>query len=416
MLHGVTRFDDSGELGAAEETPQGGLAIPAFLTRTGVFDYEQEDGRVIREYRPPEEVFAADSLATLPNAPLCNEHPTEAVQPRNFRKYTVGHIEAGTVKQADDKVAARAIFQEAKTLDDIRAGRKRELSCGYNCDIDETSGVAPDGERYDRIQRNIRYNHVALVPDGRAGPEVRLRLDNAGNQKKGVKMEKIEIIGGVEYTVGTPPHADAVARRDKARTDALAKTKALAKERDAARADADAAKAKAAKLEKALAEANSPARLDHAVRVRGAVIRRAQVALGAEYKADGKSLLAIKLDAVKAYHPEIKLDGKSKDYVNALFRAIPADGSERRDANGPMHLDGNNTVRGGKRLPASLRQPPKDFKKDAAGGPTMDQYRARRNDAEEARHRRPLAVSKSNPARELDGYPAVQGSMLENMK
>ena len=39
----------------------------------------------------------------------------------------------------------------------------------------------PDGTPYDRVQRNIRYNHVALGPRGwgRMGPRVRLRVDGA---------------------------------------------------------------------------------------------------------------------------------------------------------------------------------------------------------------------------------------------
>lgn len=52
----------------------------------------------------------------------------------------------------------------------------RELSCGYTLDLDETSGVTPDGEHYDAVQRNIRYNHLAIVHRGRAGVS-RLNMD-----------------------------------------------------------------------------------------------------------------------------------------------------------------------------------------------------------------------------------------------
>jgi hypothetical protein len=152
--------------------------------------------------------------------------------------------------------------------------------------------------------------------------------------------------------------------------------------------------------------------------VRAAVIRRAAPVLGPKFKMDGLSIPAIKIAAVKAYHKTIKLDGKSQDYVNALFRAIPpakrrSDGS---DGNG-MRLDGNNRIDGGS-IPEHLRAAPEGFEAADGNGKalTMDHYRARRNDAEEDRHRRPLTVSKSNPHREMDGYPAVQGSMLENMR
>jgi len=52
----------------------------------------------------------------------------------------------------------------------IQAG-KRELSAGYRCIYDMTAGVW-NGLRYDAIQRNIRGNHLALVTEGRMGPDV----------------------------------------------------------------------------------------------------------------------------------------------------------------------------------------------------------------------------------------------------
>lgn len=413
----VQRYDVH-PIGDVEHTPQGGIIAPAFLTRTGVFDYEQPDGKVIREYRPPEEVFNADSLATLPHSPVTNAHPTEPVTTKNFAKYAVGHVDASSVKQDGDKIAARVVVQDARAIRDIADRKRREISCGYNCDVDETPGVLSDGTKYDRVQRNIRYNHVALVEDGRAGPEVRLRLDSKGDQtnRKEVSNMKIEVIGGIEYEVGTPAHADACRRRDdeqKQRTDAAAKTQAAL---DKLTARADAADAEVAKLRKTLADATSPQRLDHAVKVRAAVVNRARVVLGGEYKADGKTLDAIKREAVAQHFPDVKLDGKSRDYVNAMFRAIPkdarADGADR-----PLHLDGENKIPA---APPALRNPPPGFQrtdgKTGGKGVTLDDIRARRDSAEEDRHRRPLAVTKTNPAREMDGNPAVQGSMLETMR
>jgi hypothetical protein len=411
---------DHGTLGDVEVTPQGGLSIPAFLTRAGVFDYEQDDGTVIREYRPPEEVFKNESLATLSNAPLCNEHPPEPVRPDNFQRYSVGHVENGSIKQDSDKVAARLIFQRKDAIADIQAARKREISCGYECDVDETSGIAEEG-RYDQIQRNIRYNHVALVPDGRAGPEIRLRLDSKGNQttQEQMHMEKeYETIGGTRYEVGSDAHRAALKQRDQRRLDSRKVRKDLKAQLAKQTGRADALESRIKKLEAALKNASSPQRLDHAVKVRGAVIRRAQVALGAAFKMDGLSVPAIKLLAVKKYFPDVKTDGKGKstDFINGMFRAIPSDKNARQDAGG-MRLDANNRIDGG-RIPAHLREAPRGFaQSDSNGrGPSMDDYRQRRNDAEEDRHRRPLAVTKQNPHREVDGYPAVQGSMLENMR
>jgi hypothetical protein len=398
---------DRGTLGDLEETPQGGLAIPAFVTRVGVFEYEQPDGKVIREYRPPEEVFHKDALATLPNATLTNEHPDGHVHPGNFKKHVVGHVEKD-VKQDGDKIAARLIVQDKKTLDDIKKRRRREVSCGYHCDVDEAPGVTSEGERYDRVQRNIRYNHVALVDAGRAGPDVRLRLDSSGNASTEGSM-KVEIIDGVEYEIGTPAHAKAVQLRAdsaKQRDDAFTKLKA---DHDRQEARAVAAESKLKKLEDRLTVATSAARLDARVQKRARIIARARAVLGSSFKADGLSSMAIAVAAVKKHYPDVRLDGKSKEFIAGLFRAIKLD-ARRADAYS--------------RIPPHLRRAPEGFEpqrarraddgSNPARGKTLSQLRADRDGAEP--HRRPLAVSKDNPHKEIDGFPAVQGSMLENMR
>jgi hypothetical protein len=56
-------------------------------------------------------------------------------------------------------------------IDLVESQKQRELSCGYHYDPDMTPGVY-DGEPYDGVMRNIRGNHVAIVEEGRAGPDV----------------------------------------------------------------------------------------------------------------------------------------------------------------------------------------------------------------------------------------------------
>ena len=45
--------------------PSGGLRLSGELTKSGVFEYTDANGQVVREYRPPEEVSKADSLASI---------------------------------------------------------------------------------------------------------------------------------------------------------------------------------------------------------------------------------------------------------------------------------------------------------------------------------------------------------------
>lgn len=173
----VRRYDAT-TLGKTSRTPQGFLRAPAFLTRAGIFKYRRADGSIVRELRPPEEVFKAESLATLSAAPVTDLHPSQPVSPTNVRALSVGHV-GEQVRQDDDKVSAELVIEHADTIAAVERGDRRELSCGYQCRIDETPGEW-NGQPYDCIQRDVVYNHVAIGPRGwgRAGAEVALRLDS----------------------------------------------------------------------------------------------------------------------------------------------------------------------------------------------------------------------------------------------
>lgn len=202
MSKHVKRYD-VGKLQSAQKTPQGFLRAPAYATRVGVFSYRQPDGTIRKEYRPPEEVFKPDSLATLSGIPLTNKHPAELLSPANTTKYQVGYT-GDTVEPEGAFVSTGVTIVDAKTISEIEAGEKRELSCGYVCDLEDTPGIF-EGESYDCVQRNIVYNHLAIVGKGRAGPQARLHLDSSDavmvdNQtlKEGLSMEKVSM-GGVDH-------------------------------------------------------------------------------------------------------------------------------------------------------------------------------------------------------------------------
>jgi 8-oxo-dGTP pyrophosphatase MutT (NUDIX family) len=57
-------------------------------------------------------------------------------------------------------------------IDRIDDGSQKQLSASYHYEADMTPGTTPEGLPYDGIMRNIKGNHVALVKEGRAGPDV----------------------------------------------------------------------------------------------------------------------------------------------------------------------------------------------------------------------------------------------------
>lgn len=218
---------DAGTTGKVVVTPQGGLRIPAVPTRVGVFPYTDDAGKTRAEYRPPEEVFHPDSLDTLRAAPVTDLHPTEQVSAANWRALAVGHV-ADAITPQGDEVVTCLVIQDAQMVQKVGQGTAKELSCGYSCDLELVAGMAPNGQKYDAIQRRIRYNHVALGPPGwgRQGPDSSIRLDS-GDAFQGVATVK-ETIDGVEYEVGTPEHLAALRRaRDTAQGRADAAEKAI---------------------------------------------------------------------------------------------------------------------------------------------------------------------------------------------
>jgi hypothetical protein len=314
----------------------------------------------VYEWRPPEQVFDAASMKSLEGAPITRRHPSEMVRADNYRDHTRGQVGQDVRKDAD-KLAATVFIQDAELVSDVERGDMREVSCGYDCTVLDQSGVVPDGQpdagkRYDRVQTNIRYNHVAVLERGRAGSEVGLRLDADDNvilppvegNRKDTSM-KTERIDGVDYEVGTPAHAAAVLRRDeaeKARAKELADLKA---ERDRLSARADVAEADKAKLTTEVAALKDPKRFDEALAARDALREGARKVLGADFKFDGLDETAVRKAVVGKAYPDFKLDGKSADYLDGMFTAAVAKGAEdsadlaalRLDADG-VKLDGGD--------------------------------------------------------------------------
>lgn len=173
---------DAGDFSSPIRTPNGYLRCDARITRVGVFEYRFADGSIRRELRLPSEVFKADSLQSFEDVPLTNNHPGEPLTTKNTRRYQAGNVK--NVRQDREHIAARVLITDGDTIQAAEGG-KTQLSCGYNCDMEERPGVTcgidgvPDGLRYDAIQRNIIGNHVAIVDKARAGTSASLHLDGA---------------------------------------------------------------------------------------------------------------------------------------------------------------------------------------------------------------------------------------------
>lgn len=129
-------------------------------------------GNVVRVYRPEEEVFSRDSLASFAAAPVTIDHPSEMVDASNWKRHGVGEIN-GDIARDGEFVRVPLIVRDAAAVEKVRTTHK-QLSMGYTCTLDWTPGTTPAGEAYDAVQRDIRINHIAAVPAARGGPELKI--------------------------------------------------------------------------------------------------------------------------------------------------------------------------------------------------------------------------------------------------
>jgi len=175
METSVSRYDFA-PITKSETTPEGYLRVWGRTARVGTQLYRRADGSQVREYRPPEEVGNPESLSTFGMTPVTYGHPPALLDSTNTKLYQTGYS-GSKVHYSDGFVEVCLTITDADSIEKIERGDATELSAGYKVDYDPTPGVTPNGEAYDGIQRNIRVNHIAVVPRGRAGPEVRLLLD-----------------------------------------------------------------------------------------------------------------------------------------------------------------------------------------------------------------------------------------------
>jgi uncharacterized protein len=165
-------------------TDEGYLVTDGIIARTGIqeyyaFEFGSDMGvkptDVIKLYRPPEEVFAPDSIFSFENAPVTIDHPANDVTADNWAQLAKG--EATNVRRTgNDKMAAKLTIKDKEAVKVIMDGKK-QLSNGYRFTLDMTPGVSPQGEAYDGVQRHIRGNHVAIVDRARCGSVCSI-LDN----------------------------------------------------------------------------------------------------------------------------------------------------------------------------------------------------------------------------------------------
>ena len=171
MVYYGTRLSEN----ISRREPEGYLlCLNVPVARSGTQQYLAEElglpgsGGWIPVFRPEEEVFSRECIASFEGMPVTNDHPPEGVTLENIRRLQKGHAHNVRRGSGDEKdlLLADLMITDRELIDAILGG-KREISCGYTYELSEEDG------RF--VQRKIRGNHVAVVDAGRAGHRVSIR-------------------------------------------------------------------------------------------------------------------------------------------------------------------------------------------------------------------------------------------------
>lgn len=316
-------------------------------------DLNLDPEKIYMGYRPGEEL--AKAASTFDGLPLLLRHAV--VTPEKPQKEqrvgsvaTRGQFEAPYLYNG-------LIIDDAMGIDAVESGEAEEISSAYAYDPDFTPGTF-DGVKYDFVMRNIRGNHVALVEEGRAGPDVvvadsQINPKPQGNIMKGMK----KAVAWAKRVLAQ----DADPNIEKAEVDAakeiLAVNKVEAKEEGLDPKDLGLDEDKDAKIKKILAlfpdlDPEKAKSLADALQELAYEPDENKTATDEDKTKDEPALDA---EAVKAALDKCGLDAESPEFQKAFAEGVKY-GEEKEKAE-PSKLDSEHESEGAKKaMDAALRR------------------------------------------------------------
>lgn len=170
-------YDDSSKFFEIKDNP---------ITKVGVFPYSGaqissglDPDKIYNVYRSAEELSNPETIKSFEVLPLIDEHAMLGAKDDGLtpaEKKGIHGVVGNHVRFDSDSgflLGNIKIFSDSLSKK-IDVDGKKELSAGYYCDFIDEPGVY-DGQSYDFVQKNMRGNHIALVNEGRSGPEVAVR-------------------------------------------------------------------------------------------------------------------------------------------------------------------------------------------------------------------------------------------------
>ena len=120
------------------------------------------------EFRPEDEVFSSEHMASIEGVPITVEHPKVPgmlLNPGNREAFSTGRT---TNIRRDGDFLVADLHIDGTTGKQAIANGIRGVSMGYTSKDKAESGIF-NGQAYDSIQTTMRANHLALVANPRCG-------------------------------------------------------------------------------------------------------------------------------------------------------------------------------------------------------------------------------------------------------
>lgn len=326
------KFKDSGQ-----------MIAPCSIARTGVMSYlAKECGDAFKDRDPmsivkiatlAEDLFCKDSIESYRSAPITVGHPEDDVNTENSKDLVKGMLE-GLPLRDGELLSATLVLNDADAIS-ITKQSDSQLSSGHTarlvlCDAAVTG--------YDAKKTHIRCNHVAIVPRGRAGAEVRIADADAVAEEgfvepvfdtEGKEVKPVEVPAAVVPAVVVEPVAAEVEPVAVALGDAAALAIEVAQ--------------LTVKLEDAQAEINTLKLID----IDTLVQERLELVSNVLKLADGivvtgKSAMELKREVV-AKCRDADMTGKSDAYIEARYEVLLEDAAAGKPT--PVESDMTKALR-----------------------------------------------------------------------
>lgn len=165
-----------------------------------------EATKVYQILRPAAELEKA--AATFNNLPIMDVHVEVSafdLENPKIKRHMVGST--GNNSQFQDPYLTNSLaIWTAGAIEGVESKAQTELSCAYRYEIDMSPGELA-GVKYDGMMKNLRGNHVAIVVEGRAGPDVIVR--DAAMVKPAASPKKVGLAPAIRAFVQDSARAKA---------------------------------------------------------------------------------------------------------------------------------------------------------------------------------------------------------------